>query len=125
MKTFATIRRFKAGRFSVSVNAVDDYDVDMSFDETGEVRRDIENGRLMVFAVVAKCYLDGIELASDYLVGCIYSNPFEFMDHVGIKQKAKTDGCNYGSCFSDMVRNVIAQARKTVSSLNGIKVRTA
>lgn len=38
MKTIATIYTFKTKRFTVAVNALEDCDVDLSFDEDGEVK---------------------------------------------------------------------------------------
>lgn len=123
MRTIETIRTIKAGRFSVRVTAVEDNDLDLSWDDDGSARAGLESGELMHFGVVATCYLDGRELANDSLWQCIYKTPADFMDHIGLKAKSRADGRNYGSYFSDMVRNVCRDARIAVSDMAAIKLR--
>lgn len=122
------IRTFHAGRFTVSVDAFADYDVDLSFDDTGEVLRDLESGKLCAFSVCAKVSLDGNEIASDWLGGCIYRDPAEFEDHrqcAAQNRKFTESGqsCRCGSYFADMVRNVCSEARKEVKRMQSVKVR--
>ena len=123
MRTIETIRVIGAGRFTVEVTAEEEQDLDLSFDVDGEVAKRMEDGKLMAFGVAARCYLDGHELASDYLGGCIYEEPRAFMDHLGIKKHNRETGHNCGSYFSDMVRNVCQEARKKVGSLQTVRVR--
>lgn len=101
-----TIWEFKTKRFQVMVTAEEEYDLDLSWDETGEVSEKINNGFYMVFCAKAAVFLDGKEIASDYLSQCIYENLSDFKDNLGI---AKTP---YGSYFSAMVRAVIEEARE-------------
>lgn len=77
------IRTFETKNFRVSVDASYDYDTDLSFDDTGEVRRKLENGSLISFQV--SCTVTHkpteTELGADYLGGCIYESIEEFQDH--------------------------------------------
>lgn len=118
MHTLANIRTFRAGRFTVTVRAVEDNDCDMSFDQSGEVQAAIDKGELELFGVEAECCLDGMPLASDYLGGCIYASPKEFMNHLGNGDRSGT-----GSYFADMVRNVCREARAKLREMQSVYVR--
>ena len=128
MQSIGTIRRFETRNFSIVIDAVEDYDIDLSWDETGEVREKLENGEFQSFTVRAIAYLYGAEIASDYLGGCIYADIAEFQDHrqCGAQnRKLRAEGSNAvcGSYFSDMVRSVCEQARDTVRKMQSIRVR--
>ena len=127
-KQIETIREFKTKRFTVRVRAVEDCDVDLSFDDTGEVRKGLESGKLMAFGVVATAYLDGAEVAQDSLWGCIYRSPSEFMDHkeCGKQNKeyaARGETGRCGSYFSDMVTSVCRDARKAIEAMQTVHIR--
>jgi hypothetical protein len=77
-----TIREFKTKNFHVVVDAVEEFDLDWSFDEDGQTRRDLENGSLIAFCARARVFLRGKEIASDYLGGCIYKSLEDFEDHL-------------------------------------------
>ena len=123
MRTLGTIRTIKAGRFVVTVRALEELDVDLSFDDDGSVARALAAGELEAFTVEASCRLDGHELACDYLGNCIYPTPRAFMDHFGIAAHNRKTGHNCGSYFSDMVRTVVRDARKAVADLQTVHVR--
>lgn len=123
MTTIKTLRRFERCNFTVDVKAVEDFDLDLSFDETGEVRKQLESGELCSFGVIVTVYCKGQEVGEDSLWGCIYKRPEDFMDHHGLAAKSRKDGCNYGSYFVDMIRSAIAEARKNLSALNAVRVR--
>jgi len=123
MNTIETIRTIKAGRFIVTVRAIEDFDTDMSFDSDGRVQAALDAGELEAFGVEATCTLDGHELAADYLGGCIYESPRAFMDHIGIRAHNKATGHNCGSYFTDMVHNVVRDARTAVTALQSVRVR--
>lgn len=76
-----TIREFKTQNFHVVVDAVEEFDLDLSWDEDGSTRRGLENGTLIAFCARARVFLRGKEIASDYLGGCIYKSLAEFEDH--------------------------------------------
>lgn len=121
-----TIRKFTTPNFTVTVSAEEDYDLDLSWDEDGLVRRDLENGNLCSFTVKASVSHNGLELSHDYLGGCIYKKPAEFMDHKGIRNYVPPGGKagQCGSYFSDMVRSVCTEARNTLAGMRNIPVRT-
>ena len=77
------IRTFETTNFRVSVDAEYDWDTDLSFDETGEVRHKLESGEFVAFqvAVTVTHKPTGAELGADYLGGCIYKSIAEFQDH--------------------------------------------
>jgi hypothetical protein len=82
-QSLGTIREFKTKNFRVLVDAIEDWDVDLSFDETGETERRLENGTLISFAARARVFFrpTGQELGRDYLGGCIYESLDAFQDH--------------------------------------------
>lgn len=101
-----TIWTFNTKSFTYKFNILPDYDVDLSFDDSGEVRDKINKGLLECFiANIQILFKDTNKLlAEDYLGGCIYENPLDFIDHRGNKGK-------YGSYFKDMIISVNEQAR--------------
>lgn len=118
METLQTLRTFKRGDFTVTARAVEDYDIDTSFDETGEVQRKIDSGEYSVFGVVVTVKHEQLgEVGRDSLWGCIYSSYEEFMDHKGIRALGRKDNCNYGSYFSDLISGAISEARTNIKQL--------
>ena len=105
------IWRFDTKNFRIEMTAEEEQDVDLSWDDTGEVSAKIESGEYSVFCAKCAVYLRGVEVATDYLGNCIYSNANEFRDHLGRNAKG------YGSYFSDMVRNAISQAREQLADM--------
>ncbi len=108
---------FKTARFAVTVSAAYDSDLDLSFDDTGEVRERLESGEFIGFWVKASVTLDGAEIACDTLGGCIYAEIAEFRDHLGRNAKG------HGSYFSDMVHEAVREARKAIARLQSIEMR--
>ena len=128
MQTIGVIREFHTKQFSVIIDAVEDYDLDLSFDDTGEVMEKLESGEYVGFAVRARVLLDGTEIAADYLGGCIYESIDAFMDHreCGKQNReyaaqGKEGRC--GSYFHDMIRTAIAEARGYLLALKYVRVR--
>ncbi len=76
-----TIREFKTQNFHVVVDAVEEFDLDLSWDENGSTREGLENGSLIAFCARARVFFRGLEIASDYLGGCIYKSLADFEDH--------------------------------------------
>lgn len=116
-----TMWTFETKEYRIAWKIEPDQDLDLSWDETGEVTERLKNGEFVAFLskVSVTHKPTGLELGSDYLGGSIYENPAEFRDHFGIRAQGRRDGCNYGSYFSDMVREAIAQARKAHGDLCG------
>jgi hypothetical protein len=90
-------------RFSVTS---EDHPIDWDF-ETEEDRQqlidDINNGTLDYFVARVEAIKEGIVLASDYLGGCVYSSPMQFV----------TDNDYY----ADMVQTVLDEAKQTIVKL--------
>ena len=81
MYKIGTIREWKTQNFHVIVDAVEETDLDLSWDEDGSTRKGLENGSLIAFCARARVFLRGMEIASDYLGGCIYKSLADFEDH--------------------------------------------
>lgn len=118
MQTLENIYTFHTRNFTVTVDAMEEEYPDFSFDETGETQKMIESGDWLCFTVKATLSFRGMEIAEDYLGRCIHENIRDFRDHFGIRKHK-----NVGSYFSDMVRNVIKEGRKTLSKIPKIKAK--
>ncbi len=81
MHRIGIIREFKTENFHVIVDAVEENDLDLSWDEDGSTREGLENGTLIAFCARARVFLRGIEIASDYLGNCVYKSLEDFADH--------------------------------------------
>ena len=114
-----TMWTFETRNFRVVWTITPCYDIDLSWDDTGEAAEKITNGEWDAFDSQIRVYHrpTGLELGAAYLGQSIYANPAEFRDHIGIKAKSRQDGCNYGSYFSGMVREAVAEARATLAQL--------
>src|ERR1700688_5033456 len=77
------IRTFETENFRVTVEALPEDDLDLSFDDSGEIARKLDTGDLIAF--VAHAYVEykptGATLGEDYLGGCIYKDFDDFADH--------------------------------------------
>lgn len=76
-----TIREFKTQNFHVIVDAIEEFDLDLSWDEDGSTQRGLENGSLVAFCARARVFFRGLEVSSDYLGGCVYKSLEDFQDH--------------------------------------------
>jgi len=99
------IWEFKTLNFTIRMTAEDEFDVDLSWDESGEAAEKIASGEWSVFCAKCAVLFEGVEIGTDYLGNCIYADPKEFRDHIGM------NAGGYGSYFSDMVRGAIRDAR--------------
>jgi hypothetical protein len=127
-RSLGIIREFKTRNFRVVVDAIEAHDVDLSFDDTGEVREHLQSGEYVAFAVRARCYLNGRKLADDYLDGCIYRSISEFQDHRECgaetrKLRAAGSDAICGSYFAEMVREVCNGARVALAEMQRVAVR--
>ena len=121
MDYLENIWRFETASLVITMDALDDYDTDLSWDETGEVTKSLESGELVAFTARAKvyCSLTGETLAVDYLGGCIYKSYSDFNDHIACakqtrEERAKGSKAIVGSYFADMIGNVCTEARNTI-----------
>ena len=123
--------RFNTNRFSIVCTAEDEWDVDLSWDETGETAEKIESGEWTVFCAKVEVLFDGVEIASDYLGQCIYADPSDFVTghrdadpmnrNCSIMRKARGGNvciCHY---FPDMVSTAIKEARQALSNVPKIR----
>lgn len=128
MHILGIIRVFRTAQFRVIVDALPDDDLDLSWDEDGNVARDIDDGDVIAFCARVRVMHDEYgELASDYLGGCIYTSLRAFMDHreCGAENKrlaAIGAKARCGSYFADMVKGTCEAARDRLSKLQTLKV---
>jgi hypothetical protein len=127
-QSIGTIREFHTRNFKVIVDALPEDDLDLSFDETGEVARKLDNGTFIAFVARARVLFHGSIVGTDYLGGCIYESLDAFQDHRECgkqnrkwERQGKTGRC--GSYFHDMIREACAEARKHVRDFKAIRVR--
>lgn len=115
-QNLGNIWTFNTRNFVVSVDAFEDYDMDLSWDGDGSVREQLESGELIGFAVRAQVrhIPTGIE-SEDWLGGCIYKSLEEFRDH-------NRNAGQGGSYFADMVASSIAEFRKLAQKARSIAV---
>jgi hypothetical protein len=107
---------FETDNFRVSWEIFEPYDLDLSWDETGEIREGIDSGLYQAFDSQVTVYLHGAEIGADHLGESIYENPEDFRDHFGMNK------IGHGSYFSDMVKTSIGYAReylKTIPDMRG------
>ena len=102
MQYWTNIRTFTTKRFKVTLDWTWEDDIDLSWDETGEVAKRIESGEWGVYVYRVRVLCDGSEIATDYLGNSIYADPMEFA-------KELKDGY-----FPAMVATVIGEARKAL-----------
>jgi hypothetical protein len=76
---------------------------DDSVTDIEELCRKIDNGVYSWFVARVEAYKHGILLGTDYLGGCLYDSPMQFV---------KED-----SYYSDMVDNAISEAKKNLEKL--------
>ncbi len=129
-RPIGTIRRFRTAQFTVIVDALEDYDVDLSFDENGEVRAGLESGKYICFTARARVLHKTLgEIAADYLGGCIHERLESFEDHrecgkLNREFKQHGDAGRCGSYFAGMVASVCAEARDAIRAAQTVKVRS-
>lgn len=108
-----TLWTFKTKRFTVKwqIEYVHGYRYDGE-DENGETQSMLDSGELVAFDSKVSVWLDGVEIAADYLGSSVYryDQVRSFRDHVGMNARG------HGSYFSDMVRSAVADARKVLAS---------
>lgn len=97
---------FKIGRFTLHADITPSDQLDLSWDDTGEVREKLDSGEFYAFDTKVSVWQNGVEIASDWLCQSIYADAADFFtEHYGCKP------LGYGSYFPDMVRQAISEAR--------------
>jgi hypothetical protein len=128
MYKLGTIRTFRTKQFQVEVDAMEEDNLDLSWDEDGSVTKGLKNGEFIAFCARVRVWLKGQCVGTDYLGDCIYRSFAEFMDHkeCGKQNKeyeAKGEAGRCGSYFKDMIHEAIAEARKTIKATQAVYVR--
>lgn len=122
MQTYClgTMREFRTKHFRVVADAIEDCDIDLSWDDDGSIRKGLESGKYIAFCARVRVFYKGSEVGSDYLGGCIYESFEDFMDHreCGKQNRqwaaeGKEGRC--GSYFKDMISQAISEARATLN----------
>lgn len=116
---------FKTKHFTISWTIEDD-----ALDTAGMAKSLARKCRSKVDSGEWTCFLSeitvthtktGAVLGEAYLGNSIYEDPTEFRDHFGMNKKG------YGSYFSQMVRDAVAEARKNFptlqNSISGVVMR--
>jgi hypothetical protein len=93
----AKIRCFSFRRFTVLVDAVEETDLDLSWDEDGTIEEGLYSGEFVAFCARVRVLLDGNELGTSYLGNCIYRSYEDFKE---------------SDYMRDMLRDAIREARK-------------
>jgi hypothetical protein len=109
MKTH--IYKFNTRNFLIEIAAIEENFPDLSFDDTGEIAEKIESGELEIFTARARAYCNGLLVGEEYLGNCIYKDPADFRDNVGMRSRG------HGSYFSGMIKEVCSQARDTIKKM--------
>lgn len=133
---FENVWKFETKRFRVTaaIREYETYEYDGE-DENGETQRKIDSGEFVAFECRVMVEVDGYNIGSDYLGGCVYdanqikefwtahrdANPMN--RNCSIMRAARADNvviCHY---FPDMVRIACGYAREFLAGMP--KVRTA
>lgn len=112
MQVIGIIWQFNTARFHVVFEALEEIEMDLSFDEDGSTYRAILNNELQVFMVRGRLMMGEATIAEDYIGQCIHANIEDFIDHRGINSQPGA-----GSYFSDMVYGLVASAREHFATL--------
>ena len=105
---YDTIAEFEREGYEIIVDkSYEDLDPKDCFDDEcyniKEMYADIESGKLDWFMLRVRVLVEGLELGSQYLGGCLYENPADVM----------TDGT-----ADDLIAEAIAEAKKEVYRLS-------
>lgn len=104
--------QFNTANFQVTAAAVEDNDLDLSWDDDGSTREGLQSGLYQAFGVIVRAtHTPSGASAESSLFGCIYENVSDFIDHRGIN----ATGC--GSYFSGMVREACQDLRQQLASV--------
>jgi hypothetical protein len=104
MRYYDELARYEREGFEVIVDKTwEDIDPADSFDDTcydiKEIREDINSGKLDWFVLRVRALVDGHELGSAYLGGCLYGDP----------KNVLTDGT-----AEDIIEEALVEARRAV-----------
>ena len=130
MQRLGEMRRFKTKHFTVIVEALEEQDLDLSWDDDGSIAEGLQSGEFIAFCAHVKVLLNGRVVGEDYLGNCIYRSFDDFLDHREcgkqnreLAAQGKEGRC--GSYFTDMIHTAIVEARKTLANEKQIYVRVS
>lgn len=109
--------QFKTRNFTVQWLVSPCYELDLSWDESGEAAENIESGFWEAFDSEMRVLFRGAEVGAAYLGQSIYKDVSDFRDHIGMNARG------HGSYFSDMVREAVAEARIALANMPELRVR--
>lgn len=130
--SLAKIWEFKTDRFRIVLTAEEESNIDLSWDDTGEVAKRIDSGDYVVFCAKCAVYLDGSEIAADYLGQCIYRSFKEFetshRDTDPMNRNCSIVRAKHGNVvachyFPSMVSTAIGEARKHIREMKPVYLR--
>lgn len=105
---YETVHTEKAAEFHIVFSiAPEDMVPDWDFESPeakAETMRRIDSGDLAWFIARVQAFKNGVLLATDYLGGCCYDSPQQFV--------------NASDYYGDMVETVVKQARETIAKLS-------
>lgn len=111
MSRWTTIRQFETARFLVELQWEPEQFADISWMDAEGLAK-LDSGEWINCTFRVAVWLDGREIALTHLGNSVYADPADFArEHYG------TAGTGAGGYFSDMVREVIGQARQTVRDM--------
>jgi hypothetical protein len=124
------MREFRTKNFSVICQAFPEEDLDISWDDSGEVAKGLDDGELIAFVAHVAVYYHGDKVGEAYLGNCVYKSLEDFMDHRECGQQnreyeARGERGRCGSYFHDMIREACQEARKTIAQYREVRVRTS
>lgn len=106
MQYYDTLAEFEREGYDIIVDkSYEDLDPRDSFDtdDIDEIIKDIDRGHLEWFMLRVRVLVEGLELSSEYLGGCLYEDPREIL----------TDGT-----AEDIIDQALATAKKQVYRLS-------
>lgn len=125
--------RFETARFAVVWTIQPCDSLDLSWDETGEVAENLNEGVWGAFDSKVAVYLDGNEIAADYPSESIYADPADFRSNhrdpdpmnrnCSIMRERRGESGVIGHYFPDMVRTAVAEARQHIAELDLPRMR--
>lgn len=124
-----TVREFHTAQFRVVVDAIEDNDIDWSWDEDGSAEAKVNAGEHVAFCARVRVFhkVAGL-LATEYLGGCVYASVAEFQDHQACGAQTRTlresgSAAVCGSYFAYMIGEAIKVAREYLRSVRAVYVR--
>lgn len=121
-----TMWSFSYGRFTLVAEIEPSQDLDLSWDEDGEVAENLDNGTYLAFDTRVSVWFKGVMIAQDWLCQSIYADPEEFFTshrdpdpmnrNCSIMRAAKGENVAICHYFPSMVHEAVSMARAWVAA---------